>query len=129
MFTNTIFQYSSFSQWILFLGIALILFGWFEKKDKFLLAGQLLFALLGLFALWVVLTELNDVHFLNGGKITKEIKVGSYFKGLIILGVIDFASLLQKLFGLRFQKAGYVILLLTALMLFFMVFNVLQMPA
>lgn len=129
MFSNALFQYSSISQWVLFLGIAFILFGWLEKKDKILIAGQILFLLLGLFAIWVIFSETTSIPFSNGEKITKEMKLGSFFKGIIILGGVDLVSLILKLFNLRFQKVSYVIVVLIALMLFFMVFNILQTPS
>lgn len=130
MFSNALFQYSIISQWALFLGIAFILFGWLEKKDKILIAGQILFLLLGLFAIWVIFfSETTGIPFSNGEKITKEMKLGSFFKGIIILGGADLVSLILKLFNLRFQKASYVIVVLIALMLFFMVFNILQTPS
>ena len=129
MFSSVLFQYSSISQWVLFLGIAFILFGWLEKKDKILFAGQILFLLLGLFAFWVIFSESTNIPFSNGEKITKELKLGSFFRGIIILGVVDLVSLTLKLLNLRFQKASYVIVVLIALMLFFMVFNILQTPS
>jgi hypothetical protein len=129
MFSNVLFQYASISQWVLFLGIALILFGWLEKKVKLLIAGQILFLLLSLFAIWVIFFELANIPISNGEKITKELKLGSFFRGIIILGVVDLVSLVQKTFQLRFLKASYIIILLIALMLFFMVFNILQSPS
>lgn len=129
MFSNALFQYSSISQWVLFLGIAFILFGWLEKKDKILIAGQILFLLLGLFAIWVIFSETTNIPISNGEKITKELKLGSFFRGIIILGGVALVSLILKLFNLRFQKASYVIVVLIALMLFFMVFNILQTPS
>lgn len=129
MFSSTILQYSSISQWALFLGIALTLFGWFEKKDKILLSGQLLFLLLGLFALWILFTEKIDVPQIIGANITREVKIISFYKGVVILAGIDLISLLMKLFKLRFQTVSNAILILVALMLFFMIFNILRMPA
>lgn len=129
MFSNALFQYSSISQWVLFLGIAFILFGWLEKKDKILIAGQILFLLLGLFAIRVIFSETTNIPISNGEKITKELKLGSFFRGIIILGGVALVSLILKLFNLRFQKASYVIVVLIALMLFFMVFNILQTPS
>lgn len=128
MFSNVLLQYSVISQWALFLGIAFILFGWLEKKDKILISGQIIFLLLGLFAVWVIFSELKEIPFSKGDKITKELKLGSFFRGTIILGVVDFVSLILKLFNLRFQKASYILVVLIALMLFFMVFNILQTP-
>jgi hypothetical protein len=129
MFSNPLFQYSSVSQWVLFLGIALILYGWTEKKDKILLAGQILLLLLGLFATWVIFSEIKNIPIETGGKLTKEMKAASFFKGVIILGVVDVASLMLGLLNYRFRKVSYGIVVFIALMLFFMAFNILQMPS
>ena len=129
MISNTIVQYASLAQWALFFGIALTLFGWFEKKDKVLIAGQLLFLVLSLSALWILFIENVNSPQAIDGKITKEMALLNFFKGAIVLGVLDFASLLMRIFKLRFQKLSYAVVILVALMLFFMVFNILQMPA
>lgn len=129
MFSNALFYYSSLSQWALFLGIALILFGWLEKKDKIVIAGQILFLLLGLFAFWIIFFGITNIPISTGEKITKELKLTSFFRGIIILGIVDLVSLLLKSFNLRFQKASRIIVILIALMLFFMVFNILQTPS
>ncbi len=120
---------TSVAQWLLFAGIALILFGWFEKKDKTLLAGQIIFLLLGLLAIWVLISERTDIVETIGKNTGKEMKILSFYKGILILTGMDFVSLLLKLFKLRFQKASNAIVILVALMLFFMVFNILKMPA
>jgi hypothetical protein len=129
MFSNVLFQYCSISQWLLFLGIALILWGWLEKKEKVLLVGQILFLLLGLFAVWILLANTAQGSLPIDGKITKEMKVHGFFKGVMILAAIDLFSLMLNLFKSRFRKASYVFVVLVALMLFFMVFNILQIPA
>jgi hypothetical protein len=129
MISNTIVQYASLAQWALFLGIALTLFGWFEKKDKVLIAGQLLFLVLSLSAIWILFIENVSSPQAIDGKVTKEMALMNFFKGSILLGVLDLASLLIRIFKLRFQKLSYAVVILVALMLFFMVFNILQMPA
>lgn len=128
MISNTIVQYASLAQWALFLGIALTLFGWFEKKDKILLAGQLVFLVLSLSALWILFIENVNAHQPIEGKITKELALLNFFKGAILLGILDLISLVIRIFKLRFQKLSYAVVILVALMLFFMVFNILKMP-
>lgn len=129
MKSTLLLQYSSISQWALFIGIALTLFGWFEKKNKILLAGQFLFLLLGLFAIWVLLSGQVNIGQTETKNITKEMKVLSFYRGVLILNGINLISLFLKLFKLRFQKASLAVVILIALMLFFMIFNILQMPA
>jgi hypothetical protein len=128
MISNTIVQYASLAQWALFLGIALTLFGWFEKKDKILLAGQLVFLVLSLSAVWILFIENVNAHQPIEGKITKELALLNFFKGAILLGILDLISLAIRIFKLRFQKLSYAVVILVALMLFFMVFNILKMP-
>jgi hypothetical protein len=129
MFSDILTQYSIISQWALFLGIAFILFGWLEKKDKVILAGHILFLLLGIFAVWLTQSELMINPESVGGEISKAMKIKSFFNGVVILGAIDLVSLILKQFKLRFQKVSYILVVLYALMLFFMVVNLLKMPS
>lgn len=128
MISNTIVQYASLAQWALFLGIALTLFGWFEKKDKILLAGQLVFLVLSSAAVWILFIENVNAHQPIEGKITKELALLNFFKGAILLGILDLISLAIRIFKLQFKKLSYAVVILVALMLFFMVFNILKMP-
>jgi hypothetical protein len=127
MISNNLLGLTSISQWALFLGIASILFGWVEKRERFVLAGQLVFLLLGFLALWILLTDEIFVPDVTNGIIPKQLKVLAYFKGVALFTGLTTVSLLLKLFKLRFHKASLYILLFFALMLFFMVFNIQQM--
>ena len=126
MISNSLLSLTSISQWGLFLGIVFILFGWVEKREKFILAGHLAFLLLGFLTLWILLTDqiaVPEAH----GVITKQVKVLAYFKGLAWFSGWNVVTLLLRSFKLRFHKASMFILLLFALILFFMVFNIQQM--
>lgn len=127
MLSNSLVLLTSISQWALFLGIASVLFGWIEKKEKFVLAGQFVFLLLGFFALYILLTNGITVPQLNGNNIPKEMKVLAFFKGVALFTGLVVISLLLKLFKLRLQKVSVYILAFFAILLFFMVFNILQM--
>lgn len=128
MFSNVLLQYSTISQWVLFLGISLMLFGWFERKDKVLLYGQIIFLILGGFALWIVCSGQINIPPISDTKLSKEMKILGFFQGILLLVVIDLIALALKIFKLRFQKACNMIVILLAMMLFFMVFNILQTP-
>lgn len=128
MVSNSLLCFTSISQWALFIGIALILFGWIEKKEKFVLAGQLIFLALGGLAVWVLITGGIFVPKTDGNTIPKELKVLVYFKGVAIFMGFVAVSLLLKLFNLRFQKTSVYFLVFLALLLFFMVFNIQQLP-
>ena len=119
---------TTISQYSLFLGIGLILFGWIEKKEKLVLAGQAIFLLLGLLSLWVLLTNTIVAPEVNGNSIPKEMKILSYFKSSAYFAGFNLISLLLNLFKVRYHKFSLYLILFTGLMLFFMVFSILQMP-
>ncbi len=127
MISNYLLGLTSISQWGLFSGIALIIFGWVEKREKLILAGQLVFVLIGLMAAWILLNNLIYVPEITNNNIPKQLKVVAYFKGVTAFMGLAVISILLKLFKLRFQMASVYILIFFALMLFFMVFNIQQM--
>lgn len=109
------------------MGIALIIFGWVEKREKLILAGQLVFIFIGIMAAWILLNNLIYVPEITGNNIPKQLKVLAYFKGVTAFMGLTVISILLQLFKLRFHKASVFILLFCALALFFMVFNIQQM--
>lgn len=127
MISNYLLGLTSISQWGLFMGIALIIFGWVEKREKLILAGQLVFIFIGIMAAWILLNNLIYVPEITDNNIPKQLKVLAYFKGVTAFMGITVISILLKLFKLRFHKASVFILLFFALVLFFMVFNIQQM--
>lgn len=127
MISNYLLGLTSISQWGLFLGIALIIFGWVEKREKLILSGQLVFILIGIMAAWILLNNLIYVPEITDNNIPKQLKVLAYFKGVTAFMGLTVISILLKSFKLRFHKASVFILLFFALALFFMVFNIQQM--
>ena len=127
MISNSLLGLTSVSQWGLFLGIVFILFGFVEKREKFVLAGQLAFLLIGFLTLWILLTDQIKVPD-SQGIILKQGKVLAYFKGMVWFSGLNVVTLLLTLFKIRFHKISLYILLFFALMLFFMVFSIQQMP-
>jgi len=119
---------TSISQWVLFLGIGLIILGIIEKRENYILAGQIAFIVLGILASYILFTKSIPVPTENSINIPKEIKALSFFKGVVIFMAVSILSLLQKIFKLPFQKASIYFLILFALFLFFMLFNIIQMP-
>lgn len=116
------------SQYSLFLGIALILFGWIEKKEKLIIYGQVVFILLGVLSIWMLLTNSGITLPENSTSIPKEVRIMSYFRMVAGFSVISLISLLLNLFKSRFHKASLFLIVLLALALFFMVLNILQLP-
>jgi len=119
---------TTISQYSLFLGIGLILFGWIEKKEKLVIAGKAIFLLLGILSLWVLLTNTIVAPEVKGNSIPKEVKILSYFKLTAYFAGFNLFSLLLDLFKVRYYKFSLYLILFTGLMLFFMVFSILQMP-
>lgn len=128
MISNSLLGLTSISQWGLFLGIVLILFGWIEKQARFILVGQLTFLLLGFLTLWILLTHQINVPEITDGIITKPTKVLAFFKGMALFSVFNVISLLLNLFKVGFHKVSQYFLLFFALMLFFMAYSIQQMP-
>jgi len=129
MLTISLLSLTSISQLALFLGIGLVLFGWIEKKEKLALAGQITLFLLGLFAIWILFADVIQIPDAVENAITKETKMLGFIKGLIALMIPDAISIVMTLKKIRFHKISTAIVLLFALFLFFMVFNIQQMPA
>jgi len=128
MISNSLSGLASISQWTLFLGIGLILFSWIDKKEKLAIAGQAMFLLLGLLSLWVLLTNTIVVQEIIGSTIPKEVKILSYFKLAAFFAGFNLISLLLNLFKVRYHKFTLYLVVFVGLMLFFMVFGILQMP-
>jgi len=128
MLIISILSLTSISQLALFLGIGLILFGWIEKKEKLLLAGQITLLLLGLFAVWILFANIIQVPIGDGSVVSKEAKMLGFCKIAIVLLAADIVSIVMTLLKIRFHLVSTTIVLLLAMMLFFMVFNIQQMP-
>lgn len=128
MISNSLSGLASISQWTLFLGIGLILFSWIDKKEKLAIAGQVIFLILGLLSLWVLLTNTIVVPEIIGNTIPKEVKILSYFKLAALFAGFNLISLFLNLFKVRFHKFSLYLVVFVGLMLFFMVFGILQMP-
>lgn len=128
MGSDSLLAVTTISQYSLFLGIVLVLFGWMEKKEKLAIAGQSIFLLLGLLSLWVLLTNTIVVPETNGNSIPKEVKILNYFKLAAYFAGFNLISLVLNLFKVRYHKYSVYLVVFIGLMLFFMVFNILQTP-
>ncbi|MBL7969452.1 MAG: hypothetical protein JNK09_20800 [Prolixibacteraceae bacterium] len=129
MQTISLLSITSISQWALFAGIALVLFGLMEKREKTALGGQVIFILLGIFAAYIVLSNGISASEISGQKITKEVMALTYFKLTIVFALLNIGSVLLYFLKLRFVKTSQYIIVVAALMLFFWVFNIQQVPA
>lgn len=128
MFLNSLLALTSLSQWALFAGIGLIIFGWIEKQDKFVWTGLLVFLLMGLAATYFLISGTLPEPQNGSEHLPKELKVYAYVRGVAFFSILTAISLLMKLFKIKYQSYTVYFIIFFALILFFMVFNIQQMP-
>jgi hypothetical protein len=116
------------SQWTLFLGLGLVIFGWVEKKEKLSISGLVCFILLEILSLWTLLAKNVIIPETITNPIPKEVKILSFFKLAAYFSAVSLISLLLNIFKLRYYKLSVYLVVILGLMLFFMVFNILQTP-
>jgi hypothetical protein len=118
----TILQYSLFG------GIVLVLFGLFEKKEKLAYVGNSVFILLGVLSAWLLAT--NDIHIpaTNIEVIPKEVKVLSLLKLSLWVAALNLISLGLGIVKNKYYRVTLFLIVLAALGLFFVAFNLLQTP-
>ena len=116
------------TQWILFIAVIMIIISWIDRKKKIRQAGQILFFLLGLFSLWILLSKQIAVPEVQQTAVAPpELMALTYFSGLVITGIIGLAGFMVGLAQLRWERFVNVILVTSALLLFFMVYNLQQL--
>lgn len=128
MGSESFLGYISTAQYSLFFGVALVIFGWMEKKDKLELSGQAIFVLLGVLAAWIVSTHHIEVTEQNIENLSKSVKALLFFKLCIGFGGLSLITIILGLLKNKLYKSALVITSVIALALFFMVLNILQMP-
>lgn len=129
MFSGSMLFYTNISQWGLFLGVGLIIFGWVEKRKKLELFGQFAFLALGLFGLWILLTHQHSVPTDADLKLNKVARTMAYFRSTVYFMALTAVSLILELFKVKYRKFLVYALVIFALMLFFMVVSIQQMPS
>ena len=110
MYSNSLFLFANVSQWGLFVGIGLILFGIIEKNEKIIWIGQFIFLALGFLSGYILLTHSVESTPAVGDIGTKEMAALSYFKSIGLFTGLTILSLTLKLFKLRLQKASLYLL-------------------
>lgn len=124
MHSDSLLGLTSISQWALFVGISFIVFGWIEKRENFVLGGQIVFLLLGFIAIYILVDHEPFLYRTN----LKELRVIAFFKGVALFTGFNVLSLILNQFKFRFMKISVYVLVFFALILFFMVFSIQQMP-
>ena len=107
----------------LFAGIAMIIFAWVEKKVLIEKAGQLVFVVLGVLAGWILASGSVVIPEPTDGTMPEEMSLVFYLFGLIVASLIGLTAFILHLLKSRFVKAFNVLLVVCALLLFFMVYN------
>ena len=128
MGSESIIAYLTTSQYSLFFGVSLIIFGWMEKKEKLGLSGQVIFLLLGVLAAWIVSTNHIEITDPNMSIISKPVKALLFFKLCIGFGVLSLISVILGVMKSKWNQYGMIVSSVIALALFFMALNILQMP-
>jgi len=128
MALNSLTALAIISQWTLFAGIGLVIFGEMEKKEKLSISGQICFLLPGIMAIWAIVNNSLPLPEIVTESIPKEVKFLSYFKLAAYFSVINLVALLLRIFKFRYYKLMVYLVVFLGLMLFFMVFNILQTP-
>lgn len=96
MSSNPFYLYTVIPQWGLFLGIALVVFGYVEKKGPLSLAGWVVFVATGLFALGVNLFGNLHPQPQPGGTVPPDFQVIALGWQAGIAGVLALISLLLR---------------------------------
>lgn len=126
MTNTTALALTGISQFLLFAGIGLLIFGWIDKKEKMLYAGLFCLILPGLLGLT------NLLHLYNGmsAETISEIKlkrIEGFFKGTFLLSLLAAGSIFSVIWKSRYKKAILIIVLSFTLILFFMLINIQQL--
>lgn len=123
---NLLLTFTSTTQWGLFLGVALIIFGWVEKKPSFADYGRYAFILLGIYALWIIYSGQITVPPPVDGQLSKEAQILAFFKGIVVLGGLSVIATALKLFKIKYHQFVTIGLILWALFQFFIVYRLQQ---
>ena len=123
---NLLITFTSSIQFGIFGGIVLIIFGWIEKNDLFTEIGRFVFIALGVYALWIILSGQIQVPEDTGGVISKEMRILSVLKGVVICSGIALLSFVLKLLKFRYYRLVTFTFVVFSLFLFFIVYNIQQ---
>lgn len=121
---QTFLTLTTSSQWVLFLAIGLIIFSWIEKKKLIQQFGQAAFFLLGIFALWVILSDQIVVpEMVAKNLVPVEAKALTYFSGLVVIGFVGLLAFVLGAVKSSWTKFANMILVAVGMALFFMVYQ------
>jgi len=113
-------------QFGIFGGVAIILFGWIDKKDRYADIGRFIFIALGLYALWILLSGQVHAPEVSGSELPKEARAIAFFKGMVICSGLAAISSVLKVLKIRHYRLVTLICIVFALFLFFTVYHLQQ---
>ncbi len=124
-------------QWVIFVSIIAILYGWVEKKKVFGQMGCIGLALLGLFALLSILLGIatpdlyvNETEFpfdeFEPDELPKEMHIIPIYWGLVINGIVSLVTIILDWLKKKGLKIMVPISVLVSLALFFMLLEALR---
>lgn len=127
MKTDLLLTFTSSMQFGLFGAIAVSIFGWMDKKDRFSDIGRYIFIALGFYALWILSSEQIQVNeTITTDKTSRAIQTIMFFKGIVACALFAIIAFLLKIFKIRYYRFISVICIIFAIFLFFIVYRLQQ---
>lgn len=124
---QTFLALATSSQWLLFIAMSLIIYSWIERKKMIQQAGQLLFVILGIFALWVIFSGQIMVPKVSPDNAAPvEARLLTYFSGLVFTAFLGLAGFVLGFVKARWVNALNLIVVPVSLFLFFMVYELMK---
>jgi hypothetical protein len=115
---------TSIAQWILFSGIAIIVIGIIDKKEKIQLAGVSLLFILGVFSCFVLSTNTLSVNASEIAAQSKSAMVLIIYRSLLLILTLSGLSWISKFYIPRFYRVSLFLLIGVSLILFFVLFQI-----
>ncbi|MDX9881149.1 MAG: hypothetical protein RBS73_03720 [Prolixibacteraceae bacterium] len=124
---NLLLTFTSSIQFGIFGAIIFIIFGWVDNKEWVTDIGRFIFIALGIYALWILLSGQVQVPETSGNVTSRELRVISFFKGIVLCSGICLVSLFLKWMKICYYRFVTLICVVFSLFLFFSVYSLLKM--
>ncbi|NOY95665.1 MAG: hypothetical protein GXO81_04680 [Chlorobi bacterium] len=124
-------------QWGIFVGVAMVIYSWVEKKKAIGMVGLSVLVLLGIYATYAIKTGWVSIEFNASGKLPNkgfssegmpiEVKLAPVYWGLVAVGILSLISLTLELTVKKLSGVFKAIASIVALALFFMVYGIIKL--
>lgn len=124
-------------QWGIFIGVAMVIYGWVEKKKAFGIAGISILVLLGIYATYAINAGWVSIGVDASGKFPNEgfspegmpvkAKLVPVYWGLVATGILSLISLTLELTVKKLSGVFKAIASIVALTVFFMVHGIIKL--